>query len=338
MWGFKAKEVKEEKETSSFPVDGMRLGFNAHGKGRVRMVKVTRKADGTHEVAQLSVQILLEGDNMSNVFMSGSNATVVATDTCKNTVYCLGKMHDFQSIEEFGLIICRHFLSEYAQIVNRISVEIVKDRWERIEALDSLGKTTAHKHAFVRVGPNRPFAHVQGEKRPGSLLQLSVQAGFTNLEIMKTTQSGFVGFHRDRFTSLPEVEDRLLGTSITAEWAYNKSSITTGNTDFNAVSEAVKRALVQAFAGPADVGVYSSSVQQTLYDMGKSALHTVPQISQITLEMPNIHNIPFNLEPYGFPKDKGAPTIFFPIDEPHGMIKAVVERSSPRYAPIKSRL
>lgn len=39
--------------------------------------------------------------------------------------------------------------------------------------------------------------------------------------------------------------------------------------------------------------------------------------------MPNIHNIPFPLENYGL-KNKdatGSPTIFYPIDEPHGMIK-----------------
>ena len=337
MWGAR-KDAVAKDAMAMIPQVAVRLGFNTHGKGRVRMVKVTRKADGTHEVVQLSVQILLEGDNMENVYLSGNNATVIATDTCKNTVYCLGKMHDFKSIEEFGLIICRHFLSEYSQIVNRISVQIIKDRWERISAPDSLGRVAPHKHTFVRIGPNRPFTHVQGEKRPGSILKLDVQSGFNNLEIMKTTQSGFSDFHRDRFRSLPDSADRILGTSITAEWAYNNSAVTTGGTDYNAVAAAVEQALVQAFAGPSDVGVFSASVQQTLYDMGKAAIASAPQISKITLEMPNIHNIAFNLEPYGFPKDKGSPTIFYPIDEPHGMIKAVVERTTTGYAPIKSRL
>lgn len=41
--------------------------------------------------------------------------------------------------------------------------------------------------------------------------------------------------------------------------------------------------------------------------------------------MPNIHNLPFNLETYGFRnKDHtGNPFIFYPIDEPHGMIKVI---------------
>jgi rRNA processing protein Gar1 len=39
--------------------------------------------------------------------------------------------------------------------------------------------------------------------------------------------------------------------------------------------------------------------------------------------MPNIHNIAFPLEKYGITnKDHtGNPDIFYPIDEPHGMIK-----------------
>jgi len=315
-----------------------KLGFNTHGKSRVRMVKVKRLSDGRHEVMQLSVQILLEGDGMENVFLTSDNATVIATDTCKNTVYCLGKMHDFDSIEDFGMIICRHFLAEYPTIVNRICVEIIKDRWERIANLDSKGRLAPHNHVFKRLGPNRPFTHVQGEKRRSSALKLSIQSGFTNLEIMKTTQSGFEGFHRDRFTSLAEVADRLVGTSITAKWDYNTQFVGGGGggggggrqapVDYNRISNIIENALVNTFAGPADEGTYSASVQQTLFEMGKAAIDATREIDQISLNMPNIHNIPFNLEPYGFPKEKGPPTIFFPIDEPHGMIKATITRTS----------
>ena len=71
------------------------------------------------------------------------------------------------------------------------------------------------------------------------------------------------------------------------------------------------------------MGVYSASVQQTLYEMAAAALRVAPTVDKVTLMMPNIHNIPFPLENYGQSnKDHtGSPTIFFPIDEPHGMIK-----------------
>ena len=62
---------------------------------------------------------------------------------------------------------------------------------------------------------------------------------------------------------------------------------------------------------------------------GKASIAQTGQaLDHITLELPNIHNIPFDLTRYGFKADpKGeSPTIFFPIDEPHGMIKATIHR------------
>lgn len=262
------------------------IGFNCHGKGRVRLVKVTRdKVDGTHAVVQYSVQILLEGDRMEHVFLTGDNAPVVATDTCKNTVYCLANQHEFESPEDFGLIICKHFLAQYPTIVNRVSVEIIADRWERLTAPDSKGKLTPHKHAFKRLGPNKLFAHVQGEKRPQHDLKLSLTAGFTNFDVMKTTQSGFVGFHRDRYTSLPDAEDRLLGTSIDAEWTYPSHLIGKLKVDYKRASLAIENALINTFAGPSDTGVYSKSVQQTLYSMAEAALKAVTDIESVRMNL-----------------------------------------------------
>ena len=36
--------------------------------------------------------------------------------------------------------------------------------------------------------------------------------------MLKTTQSGYVGYLRDKYTLLPETEDRIAATSITATW------------------------------------------------------------------------------------------------------------------------
>jgi urate oxidase len=308
--------------------DSVSLGFNSHGKGRVRLVKVIRKKCGGHDVVQLNVEIALQGDNMEQVYLTGDNSTVVATDTCKNTVYCLAKMHDFASIEDFGIILVKHFLTEYPTIVNQVDITIVKDQWQRLTVPSSKGSPAPHKHAFKRVGPQKFFTKVQGTKRPFTQLAVSVSSGFSELEILKTTQSGFVKFHRNRFTSLPDVADRLLGTSATVTWDYAPVAIGGGSFDFNATSATIESALINTFAGPSDVGVYSASVQQTLYDMGKAALLKAPAISRIVLEMPNIHNIPFPLETYGLTnKDHtGNPTIFFPIDEPHGQIRAEIVR------------
>ena len=52
---------KKEVAINGVTMADIKLGFNCHGKGRVRVVKVRRNADGTQDVIQLSVQLLLEG-------------------------------------------------------------------------------------------------------------------------------------------------------------------------------------------------------------------------------------------------------------------------------------
>ncbi len=37
-------------------------------------------------------------------------------------------------------------------------------------------------------------------------------------QVLKTTQSGYAGFLHDEFTTLPDVTDRIVATSITATW------------------------------------------------------------------------------------------------------------------------
>jgi urate oxidase len=125
------------------------------------------------------------------------------------------------------------------------------------------------------------------------------------------------------------VADRIVGTSANAEWDFNADVVTaTRGVDFNQINQNIQTALVETFTGSSDIGVYSASVQETLYQMGRVALEKVPAISKVALAMPNIHVIPFALETYGLSnKDHtGSPTIFFPIDEPHGMIRAELIR------------
>ena len=45
-----------------------------------------------------------------------------------------------------------------------------------------------------------------------------VTGGLRDLKVLKTTQSGYSGFKKDRFTTLPDVEDRIVASSVTATW------------------------------------------------------------------------------------------------------------------------
>eukprot|EP01035_Chromulina_nebulosa_P037971 gene37971-51280_t len=152
-----------------------KLGFNTYGKDRVRLVKVTRGDSSNpnkHFVEQLSVKVLLENfdpldskrdnrlRNSESVYIGGNNDIVVATDTCKNTVYCVAANNAFESIEDFGILLGKHFLKEYPLIVKNINIEILQDIWERLPGVDSAGRPAPHNHSFKRVGPQKNWTHV----------------------------------------------------------------------------------------------------------------------------------------------------------------------------------
>lgn len=45
-----------------------------------------------------------------------------------------------------------------------------------------------------------------------------VTAGFSGLKVLKTTQSGYEGFLKDKYTMLKDTKERIVATSITASW------------------------------------------------------------------------------------------------------------------------
>src|ERR671920_1662082 len=182
-------------EAASKKVAGGRivLGQNNYGKSEIRLVKVVRGVD-RHELRDLTVDVTLEGD-FEAAHLGGENAGLLATDTMRNTVYALAKDYLTGSIEVFGSVLVDHFL-DVGPTVERARVRIVEHPWDRIRA-DGRG----HEHSFVRSSGERT-AVVRGD--PGGSSR--VEAGIDDLLVLKTTKSGFEGFLRERYTTLPETD------------------------------------------------------------------------------------------------------------------------------------
>lgn len=141
----------------------------------------------------------------------------------------------------------------------------------------------------------------------------SIISGVDGLTILKTSKSAFTGYIKDKLTTLKPSTDRILGTRATVTW---ENSVTVS--DHAKVRATVVSVLLKEFAAH-----NSMSVQHTLFDMGKAALDAVPEITRITLTMPNLHYLLADLSPFGLDNPNH---IFVPIDEPHGTIEATVER------------
>ncbi|MBX7219957.1 MAG: urate oxidase [Blastocatellia bacterium] len=278
------------------------LKHSNYGKSRVRLAKITRKTDQYHEFKEVTLAIQFEGD-WENAYLEGSNAKVLPTDTMKNTVFALAKDNPVEQVERFSQVLINHFLEHNPQ-VTRIRIEGVEPVWLRIPV-----NGEPHPHSFYR-------AHeVRTSCVTGTREGVAVQSGIDNLLVLKTTRSGFVGFIKDKFTTLPEVSDRIFSTSIKAVWDWNCP-----DADFGPAWERARHLCLEVFAEHD-----SLSVQQTLYEMGKSILAAFPDMTQIRLSLPNKHYLPVNLGLFGM---ENRNEIFVATDEPFGLIEATVARES----------
>jgi urate oxidase len=278
----------------------MKLGHQQYGKDHVRVMKVSRHGL-EHTVKEVDVSVALEGD-FATSYTSGDNSKVVPTDTMKNTVNALAKQHLGDEIECFGIALGKHFLKRYGQI-QKATLHLSERMWKRL-SID--GK--AHSHAFTGNSEASPFARVTSTR--GKVL---VESGIKDLLILKSTESGFEGYPKCEYTTLPETKDRIMATNLEACWSFEKSPKVYGEANRKILNE-----MLAVFAKN-----YSPSVQTTLYQMAEAALKAVPEISQVTLKMPNKHYLLVNLKPFGLENDN---EIFAPTEEPHGQIEATVTR------------
>jgi urate oxidase len=276
------------------------LAETAYGKSSVRLVKVSRHGD-RHDLKDLTVSIRFEGE-YDQSYTDGDNREVLPTDTMKNTVYALAATNSVGEPEAFGRVLAEHFLERNPRL-RRVRIDLTEQAWGRI----AIG-AREHGQAFVRQSAEARSASVQGQGD-----RITIGAGVKDLVILKSSRSGFTGFLRDAYTTLPDVADRILATALTATWHYRTSDL-----DFNLTWRAVRNTLLEAF-GEHD----SRSVQHTLHAMGRAVVDNVDAVTAIRLVMPNKHHLPVDLTPLGL---QNRNEIFVPTDEPYGLIEATVMR------------
>ncbi|WP_326575152.1 urate oxidase [Streptomyces sp. NBC_00481] len=283
------------------------LGQNQYGKAENRVVKITR--DGaTHHIKDLNVSVSLSGD-MDEVHLSGSNASVLPTDTTKNTVYAFAKEHGIESAEQFGIHLARHFVTSQPAI-HRARIRVEEYSWERIE------HSGEGAHSFVRKGQETRLAQITYD---GSSWE--VVSGLKDLTVMNSTDSEFWGYVKDKYTTLPEAHDRILATDVSGRWRFNWTDDERRMPDWEASYEQVRKHLLQAFAE-----TYSLSLQQTLYQMGARIIDHRDEIDEVRFSLPNKHHFLVDLAPFGLKNDTADGAVYFAADRPYGLIEATVLR------------
>ncbi len=277
----------------------MKLVHNTYGKGRVRVLRVSKDGD-RRDISELTVKALITGDFARN-YTDADNSTAICTDTVKNIVNIVSRENLTAGNELFCKAVADKLLG-YPQC-ETATVEAYETKWTRLSIHGA-----EHPHAFTLDGNGRPFAKV-AMTRSGSET-ISGVSGFT---FLKATQSGWAGYTKDKYTTLKETSDRIAATSMEASWGWQAEP---------ASYEEANRKIVDTMLG-VFATTYSHGIQDSLFRMGSAALEAVPEVSEISLACPNKHYIPANLEPFGLSNDN---QVFVVTDEPHGQIECIIGR------------
>ncbi len=285
--------------------DDYELGENRYGKSRIRLVTV-RRGPARHDLRDLTIAVALEGD-FDAAHIRGDNAGVIATDTMKNTVYAFARDRLTGSPEAFALELARHFAAY--DVCSRAIVDIEEQRWLRIPV-----KGGEAPDAFTRAGDLTRIARVAVEKAGA----VEVEAGVGELTVMKTTKSAFTGFDRDAYTTLPEVDDRLMATKMRVTWGYAAELAGATGFDYDATWDRARVALRESLAEH-----FSPSVQASIWIMATAMMDAEPSIDWVRMVLPNLHHWRVDLAPFGL---DNPGEVFVSTTEPHGLIDATVRR------------
>ena len=253
------------------------LGSNECGKAENRVVRIYRDSP-RHEIHDINVSSALRG-TFSSAHLVGDQSNVLPTDTQKQTAYAYAKTKGLVHLESYGLALARHYVDD-VEPVDGALIELEEYAWARA-VIDGV----EHDHTWTRKGEEIRTSAVTVEGT-GDAQQTWVHIGFKDMVILKSTGSEFHGFLEDDLTILEPTTDRVMATSLTAQWRY-----TTTDVEWDAVYAGVKEVMIERFAN-----LQSLALQQTLWRMGRALLETVPELVEVRLSAPNKHHVLVDLE------------------------------------------
>lgn len=211
-------------------------------------------------------------------FTNANNSGVITTDSVKNTVYILAKQHPVTPPELFATLIGTHFIKTYGHIQSA-HVKVVVHRWTRMDV-----NGEPHPHSFVRDGAETRNVEAKVDRENG----IGIRSAIQGLLVLKSTGSAFHSFLRDEFTTLPEVDDRILSTEVDCHWAWNAfddiSGVEQATPKFDQAWDAARKITLDTFATD-----NSASVQNTMYKMCEQILAMDPTVGAVDYSLPNKH-------------------------------------------------
>jgi urate oxidase len=278
----------------------MKLLDHLYGKAQVRVLKVTRGE--CRCLKELDVTVMLQGWFDASRTQA-DDSLLVPADTIKHIVNLVAREKLGAETEPFGVLLAQHFLDKFPQ-VDTAQVQMTEGCWDRIAV-----KGRPQVQSFIEKSPAKLFAEIISSRTA-----TAIQSGISQLLMLKTTQCGFEGYDmNDEFTTLLETKDHVFATELRAGWWYSSRPASYADTNQKIID-----AMLDSFASN-----QNPSVQATMKQMGEAALKSAPEISKITMAMPNKNCLRLDLTPF---RAENENELSVPTNESHGQIEGTVSR------------
>ncbi|GKY96332.1 hypothetical protein MPSEU_000592900 [Mayamaea pseudoterrestris] len=271
-------ENKNDDQILLEPLRSESFHLMAHShKSTAHVFKVVRKEEPMQSIQDYTIHMTLVSSDTKDSFLTGDNAKIVTSDAQQNLAQMVAQRYSFDSPEEFGMILAQRVLMQYAWL-DAIDLQVTETVWDRVWVDGQI-----HPHGFTK-SPVKHHATVHLERGQGPM----VSSSMSHMVLLKSAQSGFEGFHRDEYTLLPETSDRCMSTQLEAIWTYAPMSF--HQVDYCALRKNIQKLLHKGFFGPPSTnGIYSPSLQATLYDAACLVLSEEPHLQALSLYASELH-------------------------------------------------
>ena len=255
------------------------LVHHVHGKSRVRVARTWREG-AIHHFVEWNVDVIIESD-MAHAYKTSSNEGMTATDTTKNQCYVVARrLRRAVRAEVYALALARQFLDTYP-LISAVHVRVEQQPWRRVEVM---GRPHDHGFAAVDLGVRVASALARRDAAPDELGRTRRAAAQNHAERVRgVSQRRTHGVARHAGSNPGDGVGRRVVVRARREPRRDRFR--------RAVREnhaRVDGTLLRTSPG----GVYSPSVQHTLYQMGAAVVERAKEVRQVTLTAPNLHFIP----------------------------------------------
>lgn len=229
----------------------------------------------------MNIKVAVKGEQFFTSFTEGDNSLVVATDSMKNFILRHAADYTGATMEGFLEYASRCFLETYPQMTGvRMSAEQVP--FEQIRVGNTNGIVPSD--LVFKYSHNESASATFVLEREGHCINVAEhQSGVMNLRLIKVKGSGFSGFVRDEYTTLPETSDRPLFIFLNIHWKYTETEDGLDDTRGNYVdAEQIRDIAATVFHEH-----NSPSIQHLIYLIGLRVLHNFSQLAEVSFESNN---------------------------------------------------